>query len=66
MSTPRKPDLDQLVTALTADGQPEELAGRDAALAALRAASQHDAAAGSARWHRSLSSHGPFAGFACV
>lgn len=60
--TPRKPDLDQLVTALTADGQPEELAGRDAALAAFRAAGQHGAAAGSARWHRSLSSHGPFAG----
>ncbi len=31
MSTPRKPDLDRLVTALTADGRPDELAGRDAA-----------------------------------
>ena len=38
MSTPRKPDLDRLVTALTADGRPDELAGRDAAAAAFRAA----------------------------
>ena len=53
MSTPRKPDLDQLVTALTADGQAEELAGRDAALAAFRAASQHTAANRSVNWHRS-------------
>jgi hypothetical protein len=44
VNTPRKPDLDQLVTALTADGRREELAGRDAALAAFRAAGQRDAA----------------------
>lgn len=62
MSTPRKPDLDQLVTALTADGQAEELAGRDAALAAFHAASQHRAAAGPASWQRGLSFHGPLAG----
>lgn len=44
MSTPRKPDLDRLVTALTADGRPDELAGREAAVVAFRAASQRAAA----------------------
>ena len=43
MSTPRKPDLDHLFAALTADSRPDELAGRDAALAAFRAASQRNA-----------------------
>ena len=46
MSTPRKPDLDHLIRALTADGRPDELADRDAALASFRAASQHGAAHG--------------------
>jgi hypothetical protein len=52
MSTPRKPDLDQLVTALTANGRPDELAGRDAALDAFRTANQPDAAgrATARRW----------------
>jgi hypothetical protein len=36
----REPGLDHLVKALTADGYPHELAGRDAALAAFRAASR--------------------------
>ena len=40
MNTPREPGLDRLVMALTADGHPAELAGRDAALAAFRVASQ--------------------------
>jgi hypothetical protein len=40
VNTPREPGLDRLVMALTADGHPAELAGRDAALAAFRAASQ--------------------------
>lgn len=62
MSTPRKPDLDQLLTALTADGQAEERAGRDTALAAFRAASQRGATAGSASGHRGLPLHGPLAG----
>lgn len=44
MSTPRKPDLDQLITALTADARPKERADRNAALAAFRAASQGNAA----------------------
>ena len=36
----REPGLDHLIRALTADGYPHELAGRDAALAAFRAASR--------------------------
>ena len=40
MSTPREPGLDRLIMALTTEGHPSELAGRDAALAAFRAASQ--------------------------
>ena len=35
-----EPGLDRLIMALTTDGHPAELAGRDAALAAFRAASQ--------------------------
>ena len=46
MSTPRKPDLDHLIRALTADGRPDELADRDAALASFRAASQRGTAHG--------------------
>ena len=49
MSNPGKPDLDRLVTALTADGQPDELTGRDAAATAFREARRRDAAAGRAR-----------------
>ena len=52
MSTPRKPDLDRLVTALTADGRPDELTGREAAAAAFRAASRRDAADGAPRPRR--------------
>ena len=52
MSTPRKPDLDRLVTALTADGRPDELAGREAAVAAFRAASRRGTADGAARRRR--------------
>jgi hypothetical protein len=43
VSTPRKPDLDRLVRALTADGHPDELAGREAAVGAFRAASRRGA-----------------------
>lgn len=43
MNTPREPGIDQLISALTADGRPDELAGRDAALAAFRAAGQRAA-----------------------
>jgi hypothetical protein len=38
----REPGLDHLIRALTADGFPHELAGRDAALAAFRAASREE------------------------
>lgn len=62
MSTPRKPDLEQLVTALTADGRPAELAGRDAVLAAFRGAGHRDAAKGSERLRRGLSLRRPVAG----
>ena len=43
MSLPREPTVDQLISALTADGRPDELAGRDAALTAFRVASQRAA-----------------------
>jgi hypothetical protein len=56
VSTPGKPDLDRLITALTANGRPDEAAGRDAALAAFRAAGQHAAARHAARRGR----RGPF------
>jgi hypothetical protein len=59
VSTPRKPDLDQLFTALTADGQADELAGRAAALAAFRVAGQDRAAKKSAPSHRSRSFRQP-------
>lgn len=44
MSTPRKPDLASLITALTADGQPDELIARDAARTAFLAESRRHAA----------------------
>jgi hypothetical protein len=43
ISTPGKPDLDRLVTALTAEGRPDELTGREAAAAAFRAGGKRDA-----------------------
>jgi hypothetical protein len=61
MSTPGKPDLEQIVAALIADANGEELGGRDAALAAFRAARQRDGAAGSARWYHGRSFRRPFA-----
>jgi hypothetical protein len=54
VSAHRKPDLDHLIRALTADGRPDELADRDAALAAFRAARQRDAAGGAASRRRRL------------
>jgi hypothetical protein len=44
VNTPGKPDLDRLVSALTADGRPDELAGREEAVTAFRTASRGDAA----------------------
>lgn len=49
MSTPGKPDLDQLIAALTADGSAEELTGSETAVAAFRAASRRDVAGGPGR-----------------
>jgi hypothetical protein len=55
VNTPGKPDLDRLVTALTADGRPDELTGREAAAAAFRAGGKGEAAAGPAgRRHTSV------------
>ena len=63
MSSPRKADLDQLITALTADGRPEELAGRDAALAAFRGARQRNAAGKAAPRRRGVPLRRPHNGF---
>jgi hypothetical protein len=52
VSTPRKPDLDQLINALTADGRPDELADRDAALASFRAARRGPAGGTAGRGRR--------------
>jgi hypothetical protein len=52
VSTPGKPDLDRLVTALTADAQPDELTGREAAVRAFRAANRHNAVNGATRQRR--------------
>ena len=59
MSTPRKPDLDRLVAALTADGRPDELAGRDAAVAAFRAAGRPEGAGEGPRRRRRWSFRRP-------
>jgi hypothetical protein len=50
-----EPGLEHLIGALTVNGHPHELAGRDAARAAFRAASQQPTAARSARSARSAS-----------
>jgi hypothetical protein len=60
VSTPGKPDLDRLITALTADSRPDELAGRDAALAAFRAAGQPARAGQAAGRRRRVPFRRPF------
>jgi hypothetical protein len=60
VSPPGKPDLDRLITALTADGRPGELAGRDAALAAFRAARQPARAGQAAGRRRRVPFRRPF------
>jgi hypothetical protein len=57
VSTPRKPDLDQLIAALTAEGSAEELAGRETAVAAFRAAGRRDATDGAGRRRRGSVRH---------
>ena len=63
MSTPREPGMDQLISALTADGRQDELAGRDAALAAFRAAGQRAATEPTLRQRRFVPSSRPLTGW---
>ena len=63
MNTPREPGIDQLISALTADGRPDELAGRDAALAAFRAAGQRAATEPTLRQRRVDPFRRPLAGW---
>jgi hypothetical protein len=58
----RKPDLEQLVSALTADGRPTELVGRDAALAAFREARQRGSAGRSPARYRGVPFRRPLTG----
>lgn len=55
--------MDQLISALTADGRPDELAGRDAALAAFRAAGQRAATEQTLRQRRFAPVRGPLTGW---
>lgn len=63
MNTPREPGMDQLISALTADGRPDELAGRDAALAAFRAAAQRAATEPTLRQRRFAPFRRPLTGW---
>jgi hypothetical protein len=54
-----EPGLDRLLSALTAEASPEELAGRDAALAAFRESGRRRAAGRAGRWRRGLRLPGP-------
>lgn len=61
MNTPRQPELDELISALTADGDLDELAGRGAALAAFRAARERAATEQTLRQRRVVPSSRPLA-----
>lgn len=63
MNTPREPGMDRLISALTADGRPDELAGRDAALAAFRAAGQRAATEPTLRQRRVIPFRRPLTGW---
>jgi hypothetical protein len=63
VSTPRESGIDQLISALTADGRPEELAGRDAVLVAFRAAGQRAATEQTIRQRRVSPSSRPLTGW---
>jgi hypothetical protein len=63
VNTPREPGIDQLISALTADGRPDELAGRDAALAAFRAAGQRAATEPTLRQRRVVPFRRPLTGW---
>jgi hypothetical protein len=63
VSTPRESGIDQLISALTADGRPDELAGRDAALVAFRAAGQRAETEQTIRQRRFSPSSRPLTGW---
>ena len=63
MNTPRESGIDQLISALTADGLPDELAGRDAALTAFRVAGQRAATEPTLRRRRVAPFHRPLTGW---
>jgi hypothetical protein len=63
VNTPRESGMDQLISALTADGRPDELAGRDAALAAFRAAGQRAATEPTLRQRRAVPFRRPVTGW---
>jgi hypothetical protein len=63
VNTPPEPGIDQLISALTADGRPDELAGRDAVLAAFRAAGQRAATEPTLRQRRVVPSSRPLTGW---
>jgi hypothetical protein len=63
VSTPRESGIDQLISALTADGRPDELAGRDAARDAFRAAGQRAATEQTIRQRRFSPSSRPLTGW---
>ena len=61
MHTPREPGIDQLISALTADGELDELASRGAALSASRAARERAATEQTLRQRRVLPASRPLA-----
>jgi hypothetical protein len=63
VNTPRERGMDQLISALTTDGRPDELAGRDAALAAFRAAGQRAATEQTLRQRRVVPFRRPLTGW---
>jgi hypothetical protein len=63
VNTPSEPGMDQLISALTADGRQDELAGRDAALAAFRAAAQRAATEQTIRQRRLAPFRRPLTGW---
>jgi len=63
VSESREPGVDRLIRALTADGHPDELTGRDDALAAFRAAGEPRPADRVPSWHRGIPFRRPVNGW---
>ena len=63
MNTPSEPGMDRLISALTADGRQDELARRDAALAAFRAAAHRAATEQTIRQRRFAPFRRPLTGW---